>query len=175
MNIQLVLSATPLDEIPGKIALATFFEDVRPLKGSTGLIDWRLNGKISQLILSGKISGHFAESIIMPAQGRLATDEIFLFGLGTRGQLNESQLEDGFNKMIDKLTLLKSNDFVLSLGDFAQDFMGWRSQLRCFMGALSQKLGKREVQVVCSEDPRWIHEARRRNMDFGPDVELAYA
>lgn len=172
--IQLLLSSAPLDEVPGKVALATFFEDVRPLKGTTGLIDWRLNGRLSELILQGKISGSFAESLIMPAQGRLAAEEIFLFGLGRAQELNERQLEQGFVQLIAKLSLLKSPAFVISFGDLAKDFMGWRSILRNFMTALSHQVGEEDLQVFCAEDPRWIHEAKRRNMDFGANVALDY-
>ncbi len=173
--IQLVLSSAPLDEVPGKMALATFFEDVRPLQGTMGLIDWRLNGRISELILRGKISGVFSESVIMPSQGRLAADEILLFGLGRRSDLAEQPLESGWDQLINKVSRLRSSGFVISLGDLARDFMDWRSILRGFMTALAQKVGDQELQVVCTEDPRWIHEAKRRNMDFGPTIELTYA
>ncbi len=171
--IQLVLSSLPLDEVPGNIALATFFEDVRPLRGATSLIDWRLNGRLSELILGGRISGHFSESLIMPAQGRLSVREIFVFGLGKSSELKETTFESGFSVMIDKLMRLKSGEVVVSFGDLSKDFMGWRAILRSFMNTLSLK--HQDVQVVCSEDPRWISEAKKRNMDFGPKVQLSYA
>ena len=171
--IHLVLSSLPIDEVPGQMALATFFEDVRPLKGSTSLIDWRLNGRLSDLILQGRISGEFSESLIMPSQGRLATREILLFGLGHSGQMDEKRFEEGISVLIEKLVLLKSQELVISFGDLAKDFMGWRGVLRNFMNTLSQR--REDFQVVCAEDARWISEARKRNMDFGPDVQLSYA
>lgn len=172
--IQLVLSSLPVDEIPGNIALATFFEDIRPLKGATSLIDWRLNGRLSDLILGGRVGGNFAECLIMPSQGRLQAREILMFGLGRSCELNEQSFESGFSVMIDKLMRLKSGEIVVSFGDLARDFMGWRSVLRSFMNALSLKY-EEDVQVICSEDVRWINEARKRNMDFGPKVQLSYA
>lgn len=155
------------------MTLATFFEDVRPLKGSTSLIDWRLNGRLSDLIIQGKISGHFSESLIMPSHGRLATKDIFIFGLGGTGEVSEKRLEDGFSILIDKLALLKSPDVVISFGDLSKDFMGWRAMLRSFMTSLASK--HEDFQVVCAEDPRWISEAKKRNMDFGVQVNLSYA
>jgi len=171
--INLVLSALPIDEVPGQVTLATFFEDVRPLKGSTSLIDWRLNGRLSDLIVKGHISGHYKEALIMPAQGRLATKDIFLFGLGASAEVSEKNLEEGFSTLIDKLALLKSPDVVVSFGDLSKDFMGWRSMLRSFMTTLASKHD--DFQVVCAEDPKWISEAKKRNMDFGPQVSLSYA
>lgn len=171
--IQLVLSSLPLDEVPSHLALAVFFEDVRPLRGATSLIDWRLNGRLSDLILQGKLQGQFSESVIMPSQGRMAAREVLLFGLGSSGALTEERLNEGFSQLIRKLALLKSEDCVVSLGDLSKDFMGWRSLLRSFMGSLSQM--KEDFQIVCTEDPKWISEAKKRNMDFGPDVHLSYA
>ena len=171
--IHLILSALPIDEVPGHLALATFFEDVRPLKGSTSLIDWRLNGRLSDLILQGKISGHFSESLIMPSQGRLSVKDIFLFGLGKSGELDEKRYEEGFSVLIQKLSRLKTDEFVISFGDLAKDFMGWRGLLRNFVNSLTARTG--DVQVVCSEHPRWISEAKKRNMDFGSLVDLSYA
>lgn len=173
--IHLVLSAVPIDEVPGRLALATFFEDVRPLKGSTGLIDWRLNGRLSGLILQGKISGGFTESLIMPSLGRLAARELLVFGLGPSPRLTEQRVQEAFAKVIDKIVLLKSQEFVTCFGDLAKDFMGWRSLLRNFMTTLSLQYGDRDLEVICAEDPRWVNEARKRNMDFGPQVNLAYA
>lgn len=171
--INLVLSSLPIDEVPGHVTLATFFEDVRPLKGSTSLIDWRLNGRLSDLILQGRISGHFQESLIMPAQGRLSTKDIFLFGLGDSKQVDEKRLDDGFAILIDKLGLMKSPDVVISFGDLSKDFMGWRAMLRSFVGSVASKHG--DFQVVAAEDPKWISEAKKRNMDFGPQVQLSFA
>ncbi len=170
--INLVLSSLPIDEVPSQVALTTFYEDIRPLKGSTSLIDWRLNGRLSDLILQGKISGAFAEAVIMPAQGRLSAKEILLFGLGSSSELDEKKMESGFSIVIDKLSLMKSRDAVVSFGDFAKDFMGWRALLRSFMATLSTR--DWDFQVVCAEDPKWVSEAKKRNMDFGPQVMLSY-
>lgn len=171
--INLVLSSLPIDEVPGQVALATFFEDVRPLKGSTSLIDWRLNGRLSDLIIKGRISGHFKESLIMPSQGRLSTKDIVIFGLGDSKQVDEKKLDDGFSIVIDKLSLLKAPEVVVSFGDLSKDFMGWRAMLRSFISTLSSK--NQDFQVVCAEDPKWISEAKKRNMDFGPQVSLSFA
>jgi hypothetical protein len=174
--IELVLSSLPIDEVPGYVVLATFFEDVRPLKGSTSLVDWRLNGRLSEMILKGHLSGQFKESLIMPSQGRMSAKDIFLFGLGTSADVSEKRLEDGFSLLIDKLALLKSPDVVISFGDLSKDFMTWRGMLRAFMSCLARRDDSfGNFQVVCAEDPRWISEARKRNMDFGPQVNLSYA
>lgn len=171
--IQLVLSALPIDEVPGAVTLATFFEDVRPLKGPGGLIDWRTNGRLSDLILKGHLSGSFSESLIMPSQGRLSTRDILIFGLGKIKELDEKRFEEGWNKIVDKIVRLKASEIILSFGDMAKDFMGWRALLRLFITSLSLK--RPDMQIVCCENQKWINEAKKRNMDFGPEVTVSYS
>ena len=171
--IRLILSTLPIDEVPGQVAIAPVFEDVRPLKGSTSLVDWRLNGRLSDLILKGRLNGEFTEFLIMPAQGRIAAREILVFGLGEKEMATEERLEAAFATLINKLNLLKSGELVVSFGDFARDFMGWRAILRNFVSTLVRR--QVSVEVICAEDSKWINEAKKRNMDFGPEVTLSYA
>jgi len=134
----------------------------------------RLNGKVSELILKNYITGEFSDSLMMPSQGRLAAKEILLFGMGRTSQLNEERFEQIFPLLIQKIVKLKSNDMALSLGDFAKDFMGWRTLLRSFMGTLVLQHGRDDYRVLCAENTKWVQEAKRRNMDFGPEVTVSY-
>lgn len=173
--IELILSSLAIDEVPGRMILATFCEDQRPLKGSVGLIDWRMNGKLSDLILNNRINGEFSDALMMPTQGRLTAKEVLLFGLGKNSQLSEERFEQIFPVMVQKLVKLKSRDLALTLGDLARDFMGWRTLLRSFVGSLVTQHGKDRYRVLCAENPKWVQEAKRRNMDFGPEVSVSYA
>lgn len=46
-----------LDELKSEAIALAFFEDERPLRGAMGLLDWRLCGALSRLILRGRASG----------------------------------------------------------------------------------------------------------------------
>ncbi len=173
--IELVLSSVPIDEAPAIMALAPFYEDQRPLKGSVGLIDWRLNGKISDLLLKDRINGQLADSLMMPSDGRLSAKHIFIFGLGKNTQLKPEEFDSIFPLLIKKIVKLKSCDLVMSFGDLARDFMGWRSLLRSFVTSLALQHGRDNYRVICSENTKWVQEAKRRNMDFGADVAVSYA
>ena len=46
------------DHGPGGDALVVpVWSDVRPLRGAAGLLDWRLCGRLSQMIREGRVSG----------------------------------------------------------------------------------------------------------------------
>jgi hypothetical protein len=61
-----------------------FYEDVRPLKGVAGELDWLLCGSLSALILAKKLRGSIGEVALVTSQGKIPVQKIFLIGLGPR-------------------------------------------------------------------------------------------
>ena len=61
-----------------------FFEDVRPLKGLAGELDWLLCGALSSLIIKHKLSGALGELALLTSQGKVPASKIFMLGLGPR-------------------------------------------------------------------------------------------
>ncbi len=68
-----------------------FFEDVRPLKGGAGVLDWLLCGALSRLVLDGRLRGAAGEVALLTSAGKCPAAKVFLVGLGTRG----AQLPEG--------------------------------------------------------------------------------
>ncbi len=63
--------------------LATgFFQDERPLKGTSGWLDWRLNGLLSNFLIEKRLTGNWKETVLIPSQGRITPRLILLTGLG---------------------------------------------------------------------------------------------
>jgi hypothetical protein len=53
------------DRCPGGDALVVpLWTDVRPLRGAAGLLDWRLNGRLSQLLREGRVEGATGEKLL---------------------------------------------------------------------------------------------------------------
>ncbi|MBN2360701.1 MAG: hypothetical protein JXR83_14705 [Deltaproteobacteria bacterium] len=63
------------------------FADERPLRGVTGLVDWRMCGLLSRYLRCGRFSGRIAERVLMPGAGRIGPTRIFVFGMGARDEL----------------------------------------------------------------------------------------
>jgi Cytosol aminopeptidase family, N-terminal domain len=68
----------------GDLLAVFIWQDVRPLRGGAGLLDWRLCGKLSELIQSGRLTGREGEQLLLPAGGRLPWRFILVMGLGSR-------------------------------------------------------------------------------------------
>ncbi len=70
---------------------AGFYEDVRPLKGGAGALDWLLCGALSRLVRDGRVRGRVGDVALVTSSGKFPAEKVFLFGLGPR----TSQLPDG--------------------------------------------------------------------------------
>lgn len=69
-----------------------FFEDVRPLKGLAGELDWLLCGSLSGLIINKKLRGSLGDVALLTSQGKLPTQKIFMLGLGRNAEFSSSVL-----------------------------------------------------------------------------------
>jgi len=86
-------------------SLAVFvFQDVRPLKGVAGYIDWRLCGALSRLIMAGHFEGKRSEHVLMPVTGTLNIERLFIFGLGPLRTFSQSALSAACGTAIDVMS-----------------------------------------------------------------------
>lgn len=67
-----------------------FHEDVRPLKGAAGALDWLLCGSLSQLLIRKNVCGALGEVALLNSKGKIPAPKIFLVGLGPRADLSPS-------------------------------------------------------------------------------------
>ncbi len=69
-----------------------FYENVRPLKGLAGQLDWLLCGSLSSLILNNKLRGSTGDVALLTPRGKVPAKKIFMLGLGPREGLTSSAL-----------------------------------------------------------------------------------
>jgi Cytosol aminopeptidase family, N-terminal domain len=112
--MDIILSIEDIDLQECELLVTGFFQDERPLKGTSGLIDWRLNGTISQLVKEGRISGEWQETTLIPSQGRVIPPFILFLGLGKVRDYSTLRLRDLFPRLFDTLRNLKSSKVCLS-------------------------------------------------------------
>ena len=71
-----------------------FHEDVRPLKGAAGALDWILCGSLSRLILTRKISGALGDVALLTTKGKIPATKLFMVGLGPRAEGSAASLRE---------------------------------------------------------------------------------
>ena len=94
MSVGLVIEieSRPLQRVEADLAVAGFFADERPLRGTAGIADWRLCGLISELLEQGRLRGELGEVILVPSGGRLRTPRVLLVGLGGQSDFEAQRL-----------------------------------------------------------------------------------
>jgi hypothetical protein len=170
--IQLKISNHPLDEIPGQLALVTAFEDVRPLKGRAGLVDWRLNGRLSKFIRDSKFQGTKGEALLMPTRGRIDSSELLLLGVGPKTTIRDSEIPHLLTLIVEKVLHKKCASFSLSLTDLIPGMFEWRNAVRLFVSMISGR--EEDLSVTLVEDGAFVEDAKKRHMDFAYDVSVHY-
>ncbi len=68
------------------------FEDVRPLKGFAGELDWLLCGSLSDILLTKRIRGSLGDVALFTSRGKVPSPKIFMMGLGPRSEFSRSTL-----------------------------------------------------------------------------------
>jgi hypothetical protein len=70
------------DRMAGDVVAGFFFEDQRPLRGAAALLDWRLNGILTDLLLSDAASGSPGEHVLVGNNGKLQASWVLFAGGG---------------------------------------------------------------------------------------------
>ena len=110
-----MLSKERIDAQDCHVLVIGFFKDERPLKGSSGWIDWRLNGILSRFLIEKKLTGAWKETTLIPSQGRILPSMILLFGLGYLKEYSYLRLRELSPYLLETLKKLGPIRVCLSL------------------------------------------------------------
>lgn len=104
-----------LDEIDSEVLACAVWSDTRPAHGLAGLCDWRLAGRISELLRRGHVTGHLGEVVMLPGKPRLTFDKILLFGAGPQAIFSEDTFKRVVNQMLTTMEDLSARISVVEL------------------------------------------------------------
>lgn len=137
-------SLDALDELFGFEAVCAFLtEDERPFGGALGLVDWRLVGALSRVVKSGFFSAAPSERLLMPTDGRLAPDKVFVVGLGRVRAVTPAGLEHELGQARQMLTGAGVASVVLTWPRLPPAVEAVRDELleRAFLRSFSGRVG----------------------------------
>jgi len=171
-GLEIKLTSRAFDKVDTKSAVVTLYSDLRPLFGIPALVDWRLNGRLSKILIKHRFEGDVGEVLLLPSEGRIKCQDILVLGLGAKSQFNESHLGRFIQCMLEKLAQKKAYEFAVSFSDFVPDRFEWRNAVRLLVSKLHDFP---EIQTVYLCEPEdYIKDARRRHMDFGMNIQIAF-
>ena len=116
MDVHFAVHDLPsLDQLKTEALCLPFFADERPLRGAPGLVDWRLCGRISELLVLGRMRGELGEAVLMPARPRLMAERLLWFGAGAQGALSEEIFRRVVRDLLTRLDGLRVRTAALVL------------------------------------------------------------
>ena len=72
----------PVDSLPGESVVVLYFADQKPLHGPAALLDWRLDGQLTRMLLEGDIHGKAGEHVMLESNGKFKSDWALFVGGG---------------------------------------------------------------------------------------------
>lgn len=124
------------------------FEDERPLRGPTGLVDWRLCGALSRLLLRGRVRGVRGERVLVPARPRLPCDKLILFGLGTRDAFDEDVFVAAVHDVLTTLEGVRARTAALALPGRSSQRIEPARALEIFLAAAAAYTSTDEITLI---------------------------
>ena len=80
------------------------FQEKAQLLGVAGLIDWRLCGRLSRLLIEEQFEGRKEEVILLSYASKIGQKNLFLYGLGPSQNLSPDISRTQFTRMLDVLS-----------------------------------------------------------------------
>lgn len=97
--------------------------DLRPLAGLASYVDWRLCGRLSELVQRDVITGRRGEHVLLPTNGRIRPVRIFVFGWGSHKNMLEGAT-DILRTSIDVVTKARAERVAVALPEPASRVIG---------------------------------------------------
>lgn len=161
-----------IDKVPAELVLLMHYQQQVPLHGLLGLMDWRLNGRLSRLIQDKIFTGKAREMLLLPAEHRFKADKLVLLGLGRKEEFEEGHIAQVFDYIFQATSKMKAAQVCLSLSKLLPTQFEWRNAVRLFVSKLFDfpSIG----EVIFCEPNEVVQEAKRRQLDFGPNIQMHF-
>jgi hypothetical protein len=158
-----------IDRIAADTFVVTLFEEERPPRGVSGLLDWRLCGRLSGMLASGRMTGRFREAVLFPSYGRLPAARICAYGLGRVGEFTPARAREASWFVAESLHKLKVRSFLSALPGSPLAGVAARPRMDLFLEEMVRVFGADETDGV----EAWIVEPQEIHRELTEVVSAA--
>lgn len=136
------------DDASGQALALSFFSDERPLRGASGLADWRLGGQLSRLIRHKRMTGKRGETLLLPPGRRLVFPRILVFGLGDSARFDEDIYRQHVRWMRDVIQRAGVRTYAVQPPGRATGFIGARRALELWLEEADKDAFDDDVAII---------------------------
>ncbi len=105
-----------LDAIKSDAMCLCLHKEDWPLRGTPGLVDWRVGGHLSRLREAGWITCEAGELVLMPLGRRLPCERLLVVGMGSVDDgLDEGHLIEGLHRLFGALEKMRVHATMMHL------------------------------------------------------------
>lgn len=163
------LSLSSLGALETEVLCLLVFRDERPPRGALGLVDWRLCGRVSELLVSGALLGAYDEALLMPPPAqRLAAERLLLCGAGARAEVDLVRLRALLERIVARLLALRVRTAAFALPHASLPWLAPEQAIDLLLEATADSTAHFDELVVVDTEPAQrvmeprIEYARRR-------------
>jgi hypothetical protein len=137
-----------LESSPTNVVALFRFHEMRPLQGITSLIDWRLYGHLSRIIIEGFFTGAPGDQLLFPLAGHLPQDYLLLTGLGDRNVFDKQRFQESVVRTFDAMEKLDARHLALSLPGRVEGCCQTNDAIEWFIESYSCHGEEQEIAVI---------------------------
>jgi hypothetical protein len=113
--VKLISTTDPIDRLAVDTTCVALCADERPFAGAAGLVDWRLCGRLSRLVLAGDLTGQLGEKLLVHAGGRIAAGRLLVVGGGRAASFHAPQVGVVLRETFDALRKMNAPTAAMTL------------------------------------------------------------
>jgi hypothetical protein len=121
---------------------------MKPLRGIASLVDWRLYGHLSKLIIHGFLKGEAEESLLMPLGRLLPQQYLLVFGLGERAEFCRESFLENAQRTFETVHKLGHRDVVLTLPGRVEEACSSSESIEWFLSCYEEHGDGQNIQIV---------------------------
>jgi len=133
-----------IDRMSADTFAVCLFEEDKPPRGLAGLLDWRLCGRLSDLLVQEQVTGRFREALLLPGYERVPTHRVCVYGLGARSEFTAARAREASWFIADSLHKLRATSFIGSLPGSPSTAVAPRARMELFLEELLRVYGHDE-------------------------------
>lgn len=104
-----------LTKLHSEVLVVSCFEDLRPLRGLAGEVDWLYGGIFSTLLMRKKVTGKLGEILLLAPQQKMQIPKVVLAGLGPSTSYDYSSFSSVARKILETMVGFQARECAVEL------------------------------------------------------------